>query len=108
MVLLAAGRPGAADSAMAGVESFPYETRLEILRKILSEPSSSAVVDSCAFPAFELSASDPEVVRYLMRRFHEDGLDAQALHFARRIQEQNPGDQESAEVIRVTRSRRRT
>ncbi len=38
-----------------------------------------------------------------MRHFHEDGLNEQALHFARRIQEQGPGDQESAAVIRGTR-----
>lgn len=107
MVLLADGRPGDAAQAIAATASFPYETRLEIVRKILSEPSTSAALDSCAYPAFELSASDTLAARYLMRHLLDDGLDAEALRIARRLQEQIPGDRESAAIILALRDKRR-
>jgi hypothetical protein len=107
MVLLAAGQSGEAARVMAATASFPYETRLEIVRKILSEPSTSAALDSCAYPAFELSASDTLAARYLMRHLLDDGLDAEALRIARRLQEQIPGDRESAAIILALRDKRR-
>lgn len=107
MVLLAEGRPGDAAQTMTGAASFPYETRLEIVRKILSEPSTSAVLDSCAYSAFELSAADTSAARYLMRHLFEDGLDTEALRIARRLQAEFPGDRESAAIIVALREKRR-
>ena len=107
MVYLAAGQSGEAAQAMSGAASFPYETRLEIIRKILSEPSTSAVLDSCAHPAFELSVSDTLAARYIMRHLLDDGLDTEALRIAYRLQEQLPGDRESAAIILALRDKRR-
>ncbi|MGH7680433.1 MAG: hypothetical protein ACRENN_00430 [Candidatus Eiseniibacteriota bacterium] len=107
MVLLASGRREEAAQSMAGAPSFPYDTRLEIVRKILSEPSTSALLDSCAYSAFELSASDTTAARYLMRHLFEDGLDSEAVRIARRLQVEMPGDPESAAIIASLRGKRR-
>jgi len=100
MVLLGAGREHDARDILVATPPFRRETALEIVKKILSEPTRSARSDSLAFPAFGLSADDPETTRYLMRRFNEEGLLPQAVDFALRLRRLRPGDAEAEALLR--------
>ncbi|HEY7728090.1 MAG TPA: hypothetical protein VID50_06510 [Candidatus Eisenbacteria bacterium] len=100
MVLLSSGQAAAARRILDSTAAFPHGVALEAVRKLLAETSGDAAQDSSAFPAFGLSPRDPPVARYLMRALEADGLDRQALHFARRLQAARPGDMESAGLIR--------
>jgi hypothetical protein len=107
MVLLAAGRQVEADSTLGAAAPFPREVALEIVKKLFTEATRSARLDSLAFPAFGLSAEDPEALRYLMRRFRQEGDIPRSLDFARRLRGVRPGDTEAEALLRDFRDRRR-
>ena len=100
MIRLAQGARGEAERIMSAADPFPRETALEIVKKLYAQSSSSSALDSCSFEAFGLAASDPAVVRPLMRWFWAKGWVPEAVRFAQWLQAIVPGDRESAEVLR--------
>jgi hypothetical protein len=99
-LLLAAGRTEGAERILHSTAAFPRTMAVDMVKKLLAETSGNAAQDSSAFPALGLSASDPDVARYMMRALGAEGHERQALHFARRLQDVKPGDMESAEMLR--------
>jgi len=93
---------GDAPGARRLLEEAPPITReyaLYCVSKVMSEPSRSSGLDSCAYAAFGVSYSDPEALRSLMELYYASQFVPQAIHFARRLQEVAPGDSESAAIL---------
>ena len=93
---------GDASGAKRLLEEAPPITReyaLYCVSKVMSEPSGSPGLDSCAYTAFGVSYSDPEALRSLMELYYASQFVPQAVHFARRLQELAPGDSESAAIL---------
>jgi hypothetical protein len=65
MALLAERRDAEALRLLDGVTVFPKRIALDIIAKLLVEPTESAKLDSCAFEAFGVSRTDPEAIQYL-------------------------------------------
>jgi hypothetical protein len=99
-VALWEGRAAEAGAILSRAGPLSRQESLDFLVKIFAEPTSSASLDSCAYRAFDVSPEDPEALRYLMKMFHILGYEEQAVVFARRVQAVDPGDEESAELIR--------
>jgi hypothetical protein len=98
-LLLAAGRRAEAEPILHSTPAFPRPAAMEVVKKLLDETSGDAAQDSSVFEAFGISASDPDVARYMMRALDAAGHEEQALHFARRLREARPGDMESAALL---------
>lgn len=65
MALLADQRGAEAYRLLDGMTPFAKGRALDLIAKLLREPTESATFDSCAFEAFGLSRTDPEAIRYL-------------------------------------------
>ena len=99
MILLAEGDREGAARLIAGAPRISREFALSSVARVMAEPTRRADLDSCAFPAFGVSSSDPEAVRYLMETFYASLFVPQAVASARRLQHLRPGDAESAEIL---------
>ena len=100
-MLLAAGRPGQADSILASAPPFPKDVSLKLVQGLLAEASASEKLDDASFRAFGLSGDDPQTLRAIMRGLSVAGSAAQAAWFAQRLERLAPGDGEAAEVVRA-------
>jgi hypothetical protein len=98
-MLLAAGRRSEADSILAVTESFTGDVARALVLRLLSEASPSEKLDEAAFEAFGLSASEPETVRWIVRRLKANGSVGQAAWFAQKLARLAPGDPEAASVL---------
>ncbi len=98
-MLLAAGRDREADSILASTPSFPRETALRLVLRLVADPSPSERLDRAAFPALGLSDKDPETIRWIMRELSREGSWNQAGWFALQLNRIRPGDPESAAVL---------
>lgn len=105
MIRLAEGRRLDAQAIMDTVDAFPWAVAVEAVKKLLTESSSNAGLDSCSFEAFGLSTSDPEVARFMMRRFWMEGWVPEAVHFAHRLEALKPGDPECAQMFDTSKGR---
>jgi hypothetical protein len=108
MALLANRDRDGAERLLSRAPPISRESALYGVAKVMSEPTGRADLDSCAFPAFGLSPSDPETLRYFMEMYYASQFVPQAIHFARRLQEITPADSECAEILRelgATRTR---
>jgi hypothetical protein len=95
-------KEGNAPDAKRLLEEAPPISReyaLYCVSKVMSEPTGSAGLDSCAYAAFGVSSSDPEALRALMELYYASQFVPQAIHFARRLQTVAPGDSESAAIL---------
>jgi hypothetical protein len=107
MIRLSEGRRKDAAAILDSTDGFAWGVAVEIVKKLFTESTSNAGLDSCAFEAFELSPTDPEVSRYLMKRFRSEGLVPEAVHFARRLVALRPGDPEAVALLKEFGDRRR-
>ena len=98
-MLLAAGRRAEAESLMVLADSFPSDVARALLLRLVSEASPSQRLDDAAFEAFGLSATDPETIRWIMRRLWENGSGAQAAWFAERLHRLAPADPEAGSIL---------
>lgn len=107
MALLANRDHDGAQRLLSKAPPISRESALYGVAKVMSEPTGRADLDSCAFPAFGLSPSDPETLRYFMEMYYASQFVPQAIHFARWLQEIAPADSESAEILRELGAARR-
>jgi hypothetical protein len=108
MSLIAKGNRPGAERLLASAPAISRDYSLDAIAKVLGQPTNRPALDSTAYWAFGISPSDPEALRYWMAMFYGSRYYAQALHFARRLQEVVPGDRESAAIVRELQSRRGT
>ena len=99
MILLAAGRQGEAATLLKATPALPRPVALDFVWTMLKEASYDERLDEAAFPAFGLSASDPETIRWVVRAFRRDGLWKQAAWYAQRLLTLAPEDRESVDVL---------
>jgi hypothetical protein len=104
MIRLATGRREQAAIVLAGLPSVPREDALWAVMSLLSESSASEPLDMAAFEAFGLSASDPEAIRWVMKRFGVEGARAQEAWYARKLCQLLPGDPEGSAVLRTAKT----
>jgi hypothetical protein len=98
-MLLAGGREREADSILAVTPRFPTEVARGLVLRLLANPSPSEKLDTAAFEAFGLSASDPETIRWVMDRLWGSGALAQAAWYARQVQRLVPADRQAASIL---------
>jgi len=99
MLRLAQGKKAEAEAIIDTTYAFPWDVSVEIVKKLFTESSSSSAIDSCAYQAFGLSETDPNVLRYLMRKFWTEKWVPEAVHFARRLEALGQGDSETKDVL---------
>jgi len=99
MLRLAQGKKSEAAAIMDTTYAFPWDVSVEIVKKLFTESSSSSAIDSCAYQAFGLSETDPNVLRYLMRKFWTEKWVPEAVHFARRLEALGQGDAETKDLL---------
>ena len=100
MIRYAQGRVVEAETLKARSSLIPREFAIDMVGKVLSEPTADSAMDSCAFWAFDASPTDTSVVARLMRLFRDGGYRDQACDFARRMRELAPRNAESLEILR--------
>ena len=105
MIRYAQGRFVEAETLKARSSLIPREFAIDMVGKVLAEPTADSAMDSCAFWAFDASPTDTSVVARLMRLFRDGGYRDQACVFARRMRELAPEDTESVEILRRCASR---
>jgi hypothetical protein len=81
------------------VRSFPRETSIAMIGKLLGEPTRNEGLDSMAFRAFDVSPSDTSVVRRFLRFYRDAGSRIQARAFAARMLRLTPNDAEAQALI---------
>ena len=79
--------------------ALPRPVALDFVWTMLKEASYDERLDEAAFPAFGLSASDPETIRWVVRAFRRDGLWKQAAWYAQHLLTLAPEDRESVDVL---------
>jgi len=99
MGLMSQGNEPDAKRLLEEAPPITREYALYCVSKVLSEPTRSAALDTCAYAAFGVSFSDPQALRSLMELYYASQFVPQAVHFARRLQELAPGDSESAAIL---------
>jgi len=104
-MFLASGRRAEGDSLLAVSAPFPREVALQLVTRLLADASTSEELDTAAFEAFGLSASDPATLRGVMRSLQQAGALAQAAWFAEKLEHVAPGDASAAEVRTIAAAR---
>ena len=104
-MFLASGRRAEGDSLLAVSAPFPREVALQLVTRLLADASTSEELDTAAFEAFGLSASDPATLRGVMRSLQQAGALAQAAWFAEKLENVAPGDASAAEVRTIAAAR---
>jgi hypothetical protein len=99
MGLMKEGKAPEAKRLLEEAPPISREYALYCVSKVMSEPTGSAGLDSCAYAAFGVSFSDPDALRALMELYYSSRFVPQAVHFARRLQVVAPGDSESAAIL---------
>ena len=107
MIRYAQGRSREAESLKAVALQFDRETSINMVGKLLDEPTGNAALDSMALPAFGVSPDDTVAVRKYMRMAHGAGAGDRATAFAERFLRLVPGDGEATAILREE-ARRKT
>ena len=101
MAIMAEGDSLGAMHLLSRAPPITRDFALYAVAKVMADPTGSTALDSCAFPAFEVSPSDPAALRFLMETFYGSAFVTQAIHSARRLQTVAPGDSESVAILRA-------
>ena len=104
-MFLAAGRRAEAESLLAITAPFPKEVAQQLVTRLLADASASEELDTAAFEAFGLAASDPATLRGITRSLQQSGALAQAAWFAEKLENVAPGDESAAEVRKIAADR---
>lgn len=104
--LLAANRQAEAGQILSSTAPFERESALKLVKRILAEPSLSETLDMASFPAFGLSASDPNAMRWIVNEFLSTDSFAQAAWYARYLCRSAPEDPACSRAIHAANVRR--
>jgi hypothetical protein len=99
-VALAYGRRGEAERLRATASPLERQAALSLMGRVFGDPTGNAMLDSCAYWAFEISPQDVDAMRYYLSVFRGLGNPGQIEHFARRLDRLRPGDPEVTAAFR--------